>query len=181
VTMATDRLARGYAEALYTIADVEGELDAVTDQLFAFSKLLERETRLRDSLTDPALPVENKVALVRDVLGEGANPNAVNLMALLIAQDHAREAGRVVEELASVVAERRSHALAEVRSAIPLDDGRRARLETALSRATGKTVEVKVVIDPSVVGGLVAWVGDEVFDGTLAGRLAEAKERLTGS
>src|SRR5512132_261446 len=119
--MATDRLARGYAEALYTIADVEGELDAVTDQLFAFSKLLERETRLRDSLMDPALPVENKVAMVRDVLGERANPNAVNLMALLIAQDHAREVGRVAEELASVVAERRSHALAEVRSAIPLD------------------------------------------------------------
>lgn len=179
--MAKDRLVRGYAEALYTIADVEEELDAVTDQLFAFTKLIERETRIRESLTDPALPVENKVALVRDVLGKRANPNAVNLMALLIAQDHAREAGRVVEELAAVVAERRSHALAEVRSAVPLDAERRARLEAALSRATGKTVEVKVVIDPSVVGGLVAWVGDEVFDGTVAGRLAEAKEQLIGT
>jgi F-type H+-transporting ATPase subunit delta len=179
--MATDRLVRGYAEALYTIADVEEELDVVTDQLFAFAKLVDRETRIRESLTDPALPVENKVELVRDVLGERANPNAVNLMALLIAQNHAREAGRVVEELAAVVAERRSHALAEVRSAVPLDGERRARLEAALSRATGKTVEVKVVIDPSVVGGLVAWVGDEVFDGTVAGRLAEAKEQLIGT
>jgi F-type H+-transporting ATPase subunit delta len=176
-----DRQARGYAEALYTIADAEGELDAVTDQLFAFGKLLDRETRLRESLSDPALPVENKVALVRDVLGEGANPNAVNLMALLIEQGRARDAGRIVDELATLVAERRQHVLAEVRSAVPLDDERRARLEAALSRATRKTVEVKVVIDPAVVGGLVAWVGDEVFDGTVAGRLAEAREQLTGT
>ena len=179
--MASDRLVRGYAEAFYTIADVEGELDAVTDQLFAFGKLLDRDTRVRMSLTDASLPEENKVGLVRDVLGERANPIAVNLLALVIRQGHAREAGRIVEELASVAAERRQHVLAEVRSAVPLDDARRQRLAAALSAATGKTVEIKVIVDPGVVGGLVAWVGDEVFDGTVRGRLDEAREQLTGS
>jgi F-type H+-transporting ATPase subunit delta len=174
-------LIRRYAEAFYLIAEAEDELDAVTDQLFAFGKLLDRQSDVRASLTDAALPVENKVALVRDVLGERANPNAVNLLALMIEQGHARETARVADELAAVVAERRKHVLAEVRSAVPIDDAHRTRLGAALSKATGKTVEIKVVVDPEVVGGLVAWVGDEVFDGSVRGRLQEAKEQLTGA
>ncbi|HEY3263843.1 MAG TPA: ATP synthase F1 subunit delta [Actinomycetota bacterium] len=179
--MAGERLVRGYAEAFFLIAEAEGELDAVTDQLFAFGKLLDRQSDVRASLTDAALPVENKVALVREVLGDRANPNAVNLLALMVEQGHARETARVADELASVVAERRKHVLAEVRSAVPLDDAHRTRLAAALSKATGKTVEIKVVVDPEVVGGVVAWVGDEMFDGSVRGHLEEAKEQLTGA
>jgi F-type H+-transporting ATPase subunit delta len=179
--VARERLVRGYADAFYLIGEAEGELDAITDQLFAFGKLLDRESDVRAPLTDAALPVENKVELVRDVLGERANPSAVNLLALLIQQGHARETTRVVEELASVVAERRKHVLAEVRSAVPLDEAHRTRLAAALSRATGKMVEIKVVVDPDVVGGVVALVGDEVLDGSIRGRLQEAKEQLTGA
>ena len=78
-------------------------------------------------------------------------------------------------------AERRQHAVAEVRSAFPLDEQQRRRLEEALSRATGKTVEVKVVVDPSVVGGAVAQVGDVVFDGSVRTRLVEARRQLAGA
>jgi F-type H+-transporting ATPase subunit delta len=179
--MATDRAVRAYAEAFFTIAEAEGEVDPITDELFAFGKLLDKESHVRTALTDVSLPVENKIALVRDILGERANPVAVNLIALLIEQDHARDAGRIVDALAELVAERRQHALAEVRSAVPLNDEHRARLAAALSKATGKTVEIKVIVDPDVVGGLVAWVGDEVFDGSVRGRLQEAREQLTGA
>ncbi len=63
-------------------------------------------------------------------------------------------------------------------SALPLDDGQLERLAAALGRATGKTVEVKVVVDPSVMGGLVARVGDTVIDGTVRHRLNQLKEQL---
>ncbi len=171
-------LVRGYAEAMFTIAEAEGELEAVEGQLYAFAKLIERDNRVREAITDPALPAENKRGLIHDALGERANPVAVNLLGFLVEQGHGREIGRIVEELAEVAAERRSHELAEVRSAVPLDAERRARLAEALSRATGKTVEVKVVVDPSVVGGVVARVGDAIFDGSVQSRLAEVKHHL---
>jgi len=71
----------------------------------------------------------------------------------------------IVEGLAELAAERRRHVVAEVRSAVPLTLERRKKLAEALSKATGKDVEIKVVIDPSVIGGVLARVGDEVFDG----------------
>jgi F-type H+-transporting ATPase subunit delta len=176
-----DALVRGYAEALFAVAEAEGELATVEDQLYAFGKALEAQTELRDALTDPALPAENKKAVIRDLLGERANPHAVNVLGFLIDQGRAREIGRIVEELAALAAERRAHVVAEVRSAVGLDEGQRKRLAGALSAATGRQVEVKVVIDPTLVGGVVAKVGDEVFDGSVRSRLDEARGRLTRS
>jgi len=139
---------------------------------------VEREGRLREALTDPALPAENKKALIRELLGDRASPHTAGILGFLIEQGRARELGRIVEELAELAAERRRHVVAEVRTAVPLTVERRKRLAEALSKATGKDVEVKVVVDPSVIGGILARVGDEVFDGTVRTRLREARERL---
>jgi len=179
--VADDDRIRGYAEAFYAVARAEGELDDVEAQLFAFATLIERDDRVRDALIDPALPAENKRGLIRDALGERANPVAVDLLGLLVDLGHGRDVDRVVETMAEVSAEGRSHALAEVRSAVPLDDERKRRLEEALSRATGRQVEVRVVIDPTVIGGLVARIGDEIFDGSVKSRLDDAKQQLVGS
>lgn len=176
----TDRnaLVRSYAEALFRMAVAEGDLDAVERQLFGFAKLLERETPVREALTDPALPTENKRRLIAETLGEHADPLAVNLLGLLVEQGHARQLGEIVEALTEVAAETRQHAVAEVRSAVPLDDARTQRLAEALSKATGRQIEVRVVVDPSVVGGVVAKIGDEIFDGSVRSRLLEAREHL---
>jgi F-type H+-transporting ATPase subunit delta len=174
-------LVRGYAEALFAFGEAEGELETVENELYAFAKALEGQSRLREALTDSGLPEENKKALVRDVLGERANPNTLNALGFLIDQGRTREIGAIVQALTDLAAERRAHQLAEVRSAVPLDEEQRDRLAEALSRATGRQVEVKVVVDPTVVGGLVAKVGDEVFDGSIRSRLEEARGRLTRS
>jgi F-type H+-transporting ATPase subunit delta len=65
-----------------------------------------------------------------------------------------------------------------VRAAVPLDERLRDRLAKALSEATGKDVEVKVVVDPNVLGGVVARIGDTVIDGSVRHRLDQLKERL---
>jgi F-type H+-transporting ATPase subunit delta len=176
-----ETLVRRYAEALFAVAEVEGEAGPIADQLFAFAKGIERDAKLRDALTDPALPAENKRALVRDLLGERANPHALNILGFLIDEGRTREIERIVQQVVAVAAEHRRHVVAEVRSAVPLDTDRRARLSEALSHATGKDVELKVVVDPQVVGGLVARVGDEVFDGTVRSHLAEARRSLAGT
>jgi F-type H+-transporting ATPase subunit delta len=175
-----DRI-RGYAEAFYAVARAEDELDAVEQQLYAFAQLVERDDRVRDALVDPALPSENKRGLIRDALGERANPIALDLLSLMVDLDRGRDIDRVVKAMAEVSAEGRSHALAEVRSAVPLDEERTRRLEQALTRATGRQVEVRVVVDPTVIGGIVARIGDEIFDGSVKTRLDDAKQQLVGS
>jgi F-type H+-transporting ATPase subunit delta len=173
-----DAVVRGYAEALFAVAEAEGGLDVVEAQLYAFARMLEQQARFREALTDPALPLENKRGLIQDAVGERVDPVALNLLMFLVEQGRAREMGRIVDALAQVAAERRQRALAEVRSAVPLAAAQRERLTKALSDATGRQVELRVVVDPSVIGGVVARVGDEVFDGSVRGRLDEAKQHL---
>jgi F-type H+-transporting ATPase subunit delta len=170
---------RGYAEALFSVAEAEDALDVVEDELFRFARALEGEQRLREALTDPALPAERKRAVLGDVLGDRANPHTVNLLGFLVEQGRARDLPAIVDELVAMAAERRQAAVAEVRTAVPLGAGHRERLAEALGRATGKNVELKVIVDPSVVGGVVARVGDQVIDGTVRRRLELARERLT--
>ena len=174
----SDDVLRGYAEALFAVAEAEGELDTVEAQLYAFARMLEQQARFREALVDPALPIENKRDLIRGAIGDRVNPIALNLLTFLVEQGRAREAGRIIDTLAQVVAERRQRALAEVRSAVPLDQTQRERLQGALSETTGRQIEVRVVVDPTVIGGVVARVGDEIFDGSVRTRLEEAKQHL---
>jgi F-type H+-transporting ATPase subunit delta len=174
-----DDVVRGYAEAIYAIAEAEGELEAVEEQVYAFAKMAERRAKVREALIDPALPNENKRNLISEVLGERANPIAVNLLGMLVEQGRAREIGPIAQSFAEVAAERRQQVLADVRSAVPLTDAQRRRLAEALSAATGRKVEIKVIVDPDLIGGVVAWVGDEIFDGSIRSRLDGAKQHLT--
>jgi F-type H+-transporting ATPase subunit delta len=173
-----DDVLRGYANALFAVAEAEGELDTVEAQLYAFARMLEQQARFREALVDPALPTENKRDLIRDAIGDRVNPIALNLLTFLVEQGRAHEAGLIIDTLAQVVAERRQRALAEVRSAVPLDQAQRERLQEALSEATGRQIELRVVVDPTVIGGVVARVGDEIFDGSVRTRLEEAKQHL---
>ena len=176
--MTDEGLIGGYAQALFAVAQAEDVLPKVEDELYAFGKALEQHTDLREALTDAMLPVENKKAVVEDLLGERAHPITLGLLAFVIDLGRARHIPKIVEELARMASVERSHALAEVRTAVDLTDEQRRRLAEALSRATGRTVDLKVVVDPSVIGGVVARVGDEVFDGSIASRLEDAKQAL---
>ncbi len=177
--MARREQIRGYAQAMFSVAEAEDALDEVEDELFRFARSLEKERRLRDALTDPALPADRKKAVLADVLGERASPHTVSLLGFIVEQGRARDLGAIVDDLVALAAERRQSAVAEVRTAIPLDKEHRQRLAEALERATGKRIALKVVVDPEVVGGVVARVGDQVIDGSVRRRLELARERLS--
>ncbi|HJV05526.1 MAG TPA: ATP synthase F1 subunit delta [Actinomycetota bacterium] len=170
---------RGYAQALFSVAQAEDVLDLVEEELFRFARTLEQQPDLRAALTDLHLPAERKRAVLEEVLGGRANPHTINLLAFVAESGRARELEAIVDQLAQLAAERRQSAVAEVRTAVPLDANRRTRLARALEKATGKKIEMKVVVDPSVVGGVVARVGDQVIDGSVRRRLELARERLS--
>lgn len=173
-----EALVRGYARALFAVAEAEGDLDQVGDELFRFGKSVEGQPELRQALTDPALPADRKKAVIEDLLGKKASRHTVTLLGFLVDQGRVKDLPRIIEAVAELAAERRRGAVAEVRTAVPLDAERRETLAKALSEATGKDVELKVLVDPSVIGGVVARVGDQVFDGSIRRRLELAREQL---
>jgi F-type H+-transporting ATPase subunit delta len=170
--------AGAYATAMVAVAEAEGALAKVEDELFAFAKAADQNPKLREALTDQSLPLENREAVVRDTLGGRANPVTITLISLVIQSGHARDLSKIADAFVALAARSREHAAAEVRSAVPLTDKQRERLEKALSSATGRTVEAKVVVDPTVIGGVVARVDDLVFDGSVASRLEDARHAL---
>jgi F-type H+-transporting ATPase subunit delta len=171
-------MVEGYAQALFAVAQAEGTLEDVEEELYRFAKALEKEGRLREALTDPGLPSERKKALLEEILGSKAARHTVNLLGFLVDQGRAKALPRIVDALAEMAAGRNQKVVAEVRTAVPLDGERRARLAEALSKATRRNVELKVLVDPAVIGGVVARVGDQVFDGSVRRKLDLARTEL---
>ena len=176
--MSSDARIKGYARALFEVAQAEGALEQVTDELFRFARALDGEIRLRDALTDATLPAEHRARMVTDLLGDKASSHTATLIGLVVQTGRARELTAIIDELVALAAAEGSKAIAEVRSAVPLDAGQRDALKKALQDATGKSVELKVIVDPAVIGGLVARVGDTVFDASVRRRLQLAKEHF---
>jgi F-type H+-transporting ATPase subunit delta len=173
-----ESLIRGYAQALFAVAEAEGELEQVEDELYRFGQAVEKQPKLREALTDPALPGERKKAVIEDLLGARSSPHTTGLLAFLVEQGRAKDLPRILQAMAELAAERRRKAVAEVRTAVPLDAKRRDLLVKALSKATGKDIELKVLVDPSVIGGVVARVGDQVFDGSIRRKFELARQQL---
>src|SRR4051794_10749448 len=176
--MADDARIDGYANALFEVARVEGSLAEVEDELFRFARTLEGNDQLRETLTDPAIPSERRLGVVEDLLGPKASPVTTALVPFVVAIGRARDLPAIIDRLVQRAAASKSRVVANVRSAVPLSDDQRDRLAQALGKATGKQVEVKVVVDPDVLGGIVAEVGDTVIDGTVRSRLEQLRAAI---
>lgn len=168
----------GYADAAYALASAEGELDRVEGELLALGRAVADSAELRSALTNPQLPLDRKESIVRDVAGAHASRVTVNIVSMIVAQGR----GGDLPEIATALAERKASAggktLAEVRTALELDAATIQRLAAALERRTGKQVEVRTIVDPSVMGGLVARVGDVVIDGSVQKRLRSLRQTI---
>ena len=167
-----------YGAALFAVAVAEGSLDRVEEELFRVARTIEANDELRSTLTDEAIPVDRRQGIVEDLLGDRAHPVTTALVSFVVGVGRGRELPAIIDKLVERAAEERSEVVAEVRTAVPLEDDQRDRLAEALSSATGKRVSVKAVVDPSVMGGVVAQVGDTIIDGTVRHRLNQLKEAL---
>ena len=128
-----------------------------------------------DTLTDAGIPASRRQQIIEDLLGGRALPTTTALVSMVVGAGRARELPAIIRRLVEMSAAEANKEVAEVRSAVALTDDQRQRLAKALGEATGKQVEVKVVVDPSVLGGIVAQVGDTVIDGSVRSRLDKLK------
>jgi F-type H+-transporting ATPase subunit delta len=168
----------GYARGLFEIARAEGTLDEVEDELFRFARSFESSDALRATLTDDMIPAAKRQAVVEDLLGGKATSTTTQLISMVVGSGRARDLPAIIDRLVQRASSAKNLEVAEVRSAVELSDDQKARLAAALANATGNPVNLKVVVDPSVLGGLIATVGDTVIDGTVRTRLDPVKSRL---
>jgi F-type H+-transporting ATPase subunit delta len=160
-------------------ADRAGSLDTLETELFETQRIIDSERELRAILSDRTVRGDRKSELIDTIF---AGKVAAGTLAL-IRQAGAGRTGSfdaVLERFADEVAARRNRTLAEVRSAAPLGDDELDRLQQALTTKYGRTVHLNTIVDPTVVGGLKVSIGDDVIDGSVAGRLEDARRQLAG-
>ena len=174
----SDARIEGYAKAMFEIARAEGTLDEVEDELFRFARSFESSDSLRNALTDEMIPADKRQQIVEDLLGGKATATTTQLISLVVGSGRGRELPSIIDKLVARASSSKNLEVAEVRSAVPLTDDQQTRLSAALANATGKQVNLKVVVDPSVLGGIVATVGDTVIDGSVRTRIDQLKSRL---
>jgi F-type H+-transporting ATPase subunit delta len=174
----SDARIQGYARALFEIARAEGTLDEVEDELFRFARSYESSEELRAALTDDQVPAEKRQAIVEDLLGGKATSTTKQLVSMVVGSGRGRELPAIVDQLVQRAAGSKDLDVAEVRTAIALSDDQQARLKAALENATGKSISLKTVVDPSMLGGVVATIGDTVIDDTVRTRIDQLKSRL---
>jgi F-type H+-transporting ATPase subunit delta len=165
-----------YADAFLAVLAAEGGVNESQDELFRLARVVEGNDELRQALTDPHLPVSKRQQIVEDLLEGKASAVTIGLVSLVVAAGRVKHLSDIVDRLLSLTAARGEKVVAEVRSAVELTEDQRTRLATSLKAATGKDVDVVVIVDPSVLGGIVTQIGDTVLDGSVRARLSKLRE-----
>ncbi len=172
--MAQERTAHIYAQAL---------LELATEPWLKGLRLANRRLReqsLVARLEDPAIPMADKTNLLMSALGD--TPPQVNVFVRSLVNDgELNKLDAIVAEFETLIVRRSQYVLAHVRSAVPLRADEKKTLEENLARRFGATLEAEYEVDPSLLGGVVVRVGDEVIDGSLAGKLSVLRGRLAAS
>lgn len=166
--------------AMFLRAERSGELDEVEDQLFRFGRIVQGSPELSVLLDDPVTPGDARAALVRRLLAGRAQALTSELLEQLARDPGGRSFSHGVSEIVEQAAERKDKMVAVVHSATPLDIEQTSRLTAALAKIYGHPISVHVLVEPALQGGIRVRVGEEVIDGSVAGRLDQLRRRLAG-
>ncbi len=171
-------LERQAVRAQLLLADREGLLEETEDELFRFARVVESTPEVRDALSDRGIDLAGRRQLVADLLQDRANSSTIALASRAVAARE-RTFAHTIEGFVALAAAQKNRIVATVRVAQPLSGDQRSRLQAALQRQVGRQVALQEVLDPDVLGGVRVELGDEVIEGTVAGRLESAR-RLFG-
>lgn len=170
-------IARRYAEAVFDLALKQNTVDRTLEDINGIAQLFSQR-KLAYLLSEPKISAKRKETAIRQALASQVLPTSLNL-ALLIVQ---RELGEIMPNLAAelqqLVLDHNNQAVAQVTTATPMDEKQLSVIKQALERQTGKHIILETRVDPSILGGVVARVGDQIIDGSVRYRLAALQQRL---
>lgn len=177
--MLTGAVARRYARAIFDIAVDQGDFDRWLDDLRTMRDVL-NQPQVALFMVNPKIVDDTKKEVVDRLIPDLASLQR-NLLYLLISKRRTEIIGSVCTDFEELVNDYRGIAYADVTTAVALGDAEARVVADKLSGLTGKTVRLRLTVDPSIIGGLVARIGDRLLDGSVKGRLVALKQRLAES
>lgn len=166
-------------ETLLVSAERAGELAEVEDELFRFGQVIDGSPELAAAIGDSTVPPERRTELAKLLLAGKARPATVALAELAVYGYGGRGFYAGLGRLVELAAARREREVAYVTVAAPISEQAEQRLGAALSQLYGREVSMKLTVDPEILGGMSVRVGSDLYDGTVASRLAETRNALT--
>lgn len=169
-----------YANAFADIAIGQGAPMTAVRQLGDFGDVFSESLDLSNFLTSPAIDNKAKHGVIEKIVARlGSGKIVRNFLFVIVDHRRAHQLPEIITAVESAVRQRQGVAEAEVSSAVELTAGQKTELARTLSRLTGKKIEPKYSLDPALLGGAVARVGDTIYDGSLRSRLEEMRARLS--
>lgn len=160
------------------VAEKDGSLDEVEDQLFRAGRILDREPELGALLADQTVPADQRVELLRGLLAGKVSPVTATLLEQTVRTPRGRSLDLAAEELSELAAARRDRYVAHVSTPVRLSAEQEQRLTETLTRLYGRPISLQVELDPALLGGVVVQIGGELIDGSVSGKLAAARRKL---
>ncbi len=170
-------IARRYAGAIFDIAVKQNTLDQTFADVQEISRLFAIR-KLAYLLREPKIPLQRKETAIRQALASRVLPTSLNLALLVVQRGLVDLMPNIARELHQLVLDYKKEAMAEVTTAMQMDETQRSLVKRALERMTGKTILLETRIQPAILGGVVARVGDKVIDGSVQHRLKSLQQQL---
>jgi len=168
---------RRYAQAVFEMADQQGALDAWERDLGALAGAFENP-QVAAFFHSPQITASQKRAAADEIIGPAGQPLARNLVGLLIERGRISSLPQLYTAFHDRMLERQGIAVGEVTTAVPLGPEELELVRQRLGVMLGKDIEIRPVVDPDIIGGIVARVGDQLIDGSVIGQLRKLRERL---
>lgn len=175
----TPGVTRSYSEALVNAAEAQGQVDAVLAELDAIqAEVLQVHPEFAALLTSPLVSAADKDRLLVSTFEERTQPTVVNFLRVLNRHGRLGSLGAIARAARAIWDKRQNRRPVLVRTAVPLDDAQLEALRERLRQMLNATPLVELVVDPSLIGGMVVQLGDDVYDASIRNRLEQLRQRL---
>ena len=176
--MASDPVAQAYAQALFSIAEVEGAIDKVENELTALRRILGSNFELKGFLDDLSIETEGKTKALTELFEGKLSPITFNLVCTAVSLGKQHSLAAVAEIFSGLASRHRGQVTVEVVTAVDLTEEMAQKLKQALAKLLKKQIYLVETKDPSILGGCVVKVGDQIIDGCLRTRLQRLRASL---
>ena len=173
-------IARRYAGAMFELGLKQNKLDQTLNDVRQIAQVFAHR-KLSYLLREPKIPAQRKETAIREALQGKVLPTSLNLALLVVQRELIEVMPNLARELEQLVLDYKNQAVAKVTTAANIDDAQMALIKQALEQRTGKTILIESKVEPAILGGVVARVGDRVIDGSIRSRLNAMRQQLLTS
>ncbi|BEU88196.1 ATP synthase F1 subunit delta [Selenomonas sp. TAMA-11512] len=177
--MINTQLAKKYARAIFEIAQESGKLETYETNLRDIRSTVCGQSELQRFVEDPQIPVTAKKSVVEKIFsGDTLVKDVYNFLLLLVDKRRMALLNAIVDEFKTLSNEALGIAIADVTTAVKMDEAQAQGLKAKLQEVSGKRVELRTHVDAGIIGGVIVQMGDKRIDGSVTGRLQALKSEI---